>query len=52
MPLFILCKVMIDARDAAAPTSKAMAKLTANQLGLDKLKKSITCIVDMIETIK
>ena len=42
---------MIEANDAAAPTSKAKANVMANHSGLDNLKKSITCIVDMIDTI-
>ena len=33
---------MIDASDAAAPISKAIANETANQYGFDKLKNSIT----------
>jgi hypothetical protein len=33
---------MIEANDAAAPTSNAIAKLMANHSGLDMLKKSIT----------
>ena len=42
MPLFIFSSVIKEARDAAAPTSKATAKLIANQVGFDSLKKSIT----------
>jgi hypothetical protein len=51
MPLFIFLKAIIEANDAAAPTSKATASVIANQFGFDNLKKSITCIVDMTETI-
>jgi prephenate dehydratase len=40
--LFILSNAIKDARDAAAPTSNAIAKETANQYGFDILKKSIT----------
>ena len=41
----------MEAKDAAAPTSKAIANVIANHSGLDNLKKSITCIVEIIDTI-
>ena len=41
-PLFILSKITKEAREAAAPTSNAIAKVTASQYGLDSSKKSIT----------
>ena len=44
--LFILSKVIKAASDAAAPNSNPIAKVTANQYGLDNSKKSITWIVD------
>jgi hypothetical protein len=50
MPLFIFSRVIMEAREAAAPTSNAIAKLIANHVGLDNLKKSITWIVDITET--
>ena len=48
--LFIFFKITRDARDAAAPISKPIAKVTANQYGFYNSKKSITCIVDITET--
>jgi hypothetical protein len=44
--------VIIDAREAAAPTSNAIARLIANHGGLDILKKSITWIVEITDTNK
>jgi hypothetical protein len=44
--------VIIDAREAAAPTSTAIARLIANHGGLDILKKSITWIVEITDTNK
>jgi hypothetical protein len=41
-PLFILSNAIKDAKEAAAPISNAIASDTANQFGLDSLKKSIT----------
>jgi hypothetical protein len=41
----------MDANDAAAPTSKASANVTASHLGFDNSKKSITWIVDIKDTI-
>jgi hypothetical protein len=38
------------AKEAAAPTSNATAKLIANHLGLDIKKKYTTWIVDITET--
>ena len=52
MVLFILSRAIRDANDAAAPISNANASDIASQSGLDNLKKSITCIVDIIETIR
>ena len=40
--LFIFFKITKDAKDAAAPISKPIANVTANQYGLDNSKKSIT----------
>jgi hypothetical protein len=48
MVLFILSRAIKDANDAAAPISNANASDIASQSGLDNLKKSITCIVDII----
>ena len=50
--LFILSRTIREARDAAAPISNANAKDIASQSGFDNLKKSITCMVDIIETIR
>ena len=40
--LFIFFKITNEAREAAAPTSNAIANVTANQYGFDSSKKSIT----------
>jgi hypothetical protein len=40
--LFIFFKITKDAKEAAAPISKPIANVTANQYGLDNSKKSIT----------
>jgi hypothetical protein len=40
--LLVLFKITIAPNEAAAPISNAIAKVIANQLGLDNLKKSIT----------
>jgi hypothetical protein len=50
--LLVLSKMIIAARDAAAPISKAMANVIASHSGFDNLKKSITWIVDIALTIK
>jgi hypothetical protein len=50
--LFIFFNAIREAKEAAAPTSNAMAKEIANQSGLDNLKKSITWIVDITDTIR
>jgi hypothetical protein len=52
MNLFILSRVINEASEAAAPTSKAIAKLIDSHFGFDKLKKSITCIVEIHDTKK
>jgi hypothetical protein len=43
--------MIIAAKDAAAPTSNAIAKVMASQFGLLNRKKSITWMVDITETI-
>jgi hypothetical protein len=48
MLLFIFFSAMIEAKEAAAPTSNATANVIANQSAFDNLKKSITCIVEII----
>jgi len=45
--LLVLSNMIIAASEAAAPISNAMASVIASHSGLDNLKKSITCIVDM-----
>ena len=52
MVLFILSRVINAAREAAAPNSNPTANDIANHSGFDSLKKSTTCIVDMILTNK
>jgi hypothetical protein len=47
-----LSRIIIAAKEAAAPTSKAMARVIANQVGLLSLKKSMTWIVDIQLTKK
>jgi hypothetical protein len=48
--LFILSSTIIEAREAAAPISKAIARQMESHLGLLRSKKSITWIVEIIET--
>jgi hypothetical protein len=50
--LFILSKITREAKDAAAPNSKAIASEMASHWGLESLKNSITWIVEMILTNK
>jgi hypothetical protein len=42
----------MEAKEAAAPISKAIAKNTESHLGFVISKKSITCIVEITETTK
>jgi hypothetical protein len=51
-PLFIFSNAIKEAKDAAAPISKAIAKDTDSQSGLERRKKSITWMVEMILTTK
>jgi hypothetical protein len=48
--LFILSKITREARDAAAPNSKAIAREMASHWGLESLKNSTTWIVEIILT--
>ena len=40
--LFIFFRITKEAKEAAAPISKPIANVTANQYGFDNSKKSIT----------
>jgi len=50
--LFIFSNTIIDASDAAAPISNANARDIARVELLLNSKKSITCIIEIIETNK
>jgi hypothetical protein len=50
--LFILSRIINEAREAAAPSSNPIARETASQYGLESLKNSITWIVEIILTSK
>jgi hypothetical protein len=50
--LFILSRIIKEAREAAAPNSKAIASEMASHCGLESLKNSTTWIVEIMLTNK